>query len=429
MQRRALLAVGGMLVPGMAAAQVRPAVVASPLPVAVPDAVGLSPQRLAQVTEVLAATVAEGRINGAVLGLARQGKLGWLRAVGFRDSAQAEALRPDAIFPLGGMTRALAAVAAMVLVERGRLKLSDPVAAHLPAFREMKVAVETRKEDGTVEVALERARRPITVHDLLRQTAGFTEAEAVPETGVGRLYAEAGVQAPDKTLAEAMESLARLPLLRQPGAVWEEQVAADVLARVVEVVSGTGFDRFLAREVTGPWRMADTAHAVPAAALGRVAWPRTDPLTGALPPHRDPAVAVARMGGSTGLFGTAGDMLRFGQAMLAGGILDGVRVLGAGTVSHMASDHLGRIARDSPSGQAWLGEGRGYGLGFAVRLGDGVNALPGSAGDFDGAGTDGTMFVVDPARELVAVLLVNQANQFGHVFPLFRTLVYQTLAR
>ncbi len=429
MRRRSLLAAGGMLMPGVAAAQVRPAVVASPLPVAVPDAVGLSPQRLAQVTEVLAATVAEGRINGAVLGVARQGKLGWLRAVGFRDSGQAEALRPDAIFPLGGMTRALAAVAAMVLVERGRLKLSDPVAAHLPAFREMKVAVETRKEDGTVEVALERARRPITVHDLLRQTAGFTEAEGVPETGVGRLYAEAGVQAQDKTLAEAVEALARLPLLRQPGVVWEEQVAADVLARVVEVVSGTGFERFLAREVTGPWRMADTAHAVPAAALGRVAWPRMDPLTGALPPHRDPAVAVARMGGSTGLFGTAGDVLRFGQAMLAGGILDGVRVLGAGTVSHMASDHLGRISRDSPSGQAWLGEGRGYGLGFAVRLGDGVNALPGSAGDYDGAGTDGTMFVVDPARELVAVLLVNQANQFGHVFPLFRTLVYQTLAR
>lgn len=427
MQRRALLAVGGMLVPGVAAAQVRPAVVASPLPVAVPEAVGLSPQRLAQVTEVLAATVAEGRINGAVLGVARQGKLGWLRAVGFRDSEQREALRPDAIFPLGGVTRALAAVAAMVLVERGRLKLSDPVAAHLPAFREMKVAVETRKEDGTVEVALERARRPITVHDLLRQTAGFTEAEAVPETGVGRLYAEAGVQAPEKTLAEAMEALARVPLLRQPGAVWEESVAADVLARVVEVVSGTGFDRFLAREVTGPWRMADTAFSVPAAALGRVALPRVDPLTGALPPQRD--LAVARVGGSTGLYGTAGDLLRFGQGMLAGGILDGVRVLGAGTVSHMASDHLGRISRDSPSGQAWLGEGRGYGLGFAVRLGDGVNALPGSAGDYDGAGTDGALFVVDPVRELVAVLLVNQANQFGHVFPLFRTLVYQTLAR
>ena len=228
MQRRALLAVGGMLVPGVAAAQVRPAVVASPLPVAVPDAVGLSPQRLAQVTEVLAATVAEGRINGAVLGVARQGKLGWLRAVGFRDSEQREALRPDAIFPLGGVTRALAAVAAMVLVERGRLKLSDPLAAHLPAFREMKVAVETRKEDGTVEVALERARRPITVHDLLRQTAGFTEAEAVPESGVGRLYAEAGVQAPDRTLAEAMEALAANPPQLARHAAAMQSLAAEI---------------------------------------------------------------------------------------------------------------------------------------------------------------------------------------------------------
>lgn len=424
MNRRALLALGGMALPAAALAQGRPP--PSPLPVAAPEAVGLSAQRLAQVTEVLSATVAEGRINGAVLGIARQGKLGWLRAVGFRDSEQKEALRPDAVFPLGAMGRPLVAAAAMVLVERGRLKLSDPVAAHLPAFREMKVAVETRREDGTVEVALERARRPILVHDLLRHSAGFTVAGDA--TGVGRLQAEAGVEAADKPLAEAVEALARLPLLRQPGTAWEDSMGFDVLARVVEVVAGTGFDRFLAREVTGPLRMADTGFTVPAKDQGRVAWPRVDPLTGALPPHQDPALPAVRMGGDR-LFGTAGDVLRFGQAMLAGGVLDGVRVLGAGTVAHMAADHLGRIARDTPSGAAWLGEGRGFGLGFAVRLGGGVNALPGSAGDHDAAGTDGTMVVVDPAREMVAVLLVNQRNQFGHVFPLFRTLVYQTLAR
>jgi CubicO group peptidase (beta-lactamase class C family) len=115
--------------------------------------------------------------------------------------------------------------------------------------------------------------------------------------------------------------------------------------------------------------------------------------------------------------------------MLAGGVLEGARVLGAGTVAHMTSDHLGRIPQDTPSGQYLLGEGRGFGLGVAVRLGQGVNAMPGSAGDWDWAGAQGTQFVVDPAREMVAVLMVNQRNQFDHMFRLFRTLVYQTPAR
>lgn len=445
MQRRAFLGMSGALLPAAALAQgatpaaTHPArtaavpaapVVASALPVAAPDSIGLSPQRLAQVTEVLAATVAEGRINGAVLGIARGGKLGWLRAVGFRDSEQKEALKPDAIFPLEAMTRPIASVAAMVLVERGRLKLTDPVAALLPGFREMRVAVEKRAEDGSaVQPELERARRPITLQDLLRHTAGLTDGLLYPESLVGRMYAEADVHAADTPLGEAVEALARLPLLHQPGTMWDDSIATDVLARVVEVAGGMPFDRFVAREVTGPLRMADTGYAVPAKDQGRVAWPRTDALTGALPPHQDPAKAPVRMGGSTGLFGTAGDYLRFGQAMLAGGVLDGVRVLGAGTVAHMASDHLGRIPHDSPSGTYLLGEGRGFGLGFSVRLGNGVNAMPGSAGDYDWSGAYGTQFVVDPVRDMVAVLMVNQRNGFDHLFRLFRTLVYQTLAR
>ena len=409
-----------------------------PLPVAVPESIGLSAPRLVQVTEVLEAAVGAGRINGAVLGLARQGKLGWLRAVGFRDTAQAERLLPDAIFPLGALTRPIAVVAAMVLVERGRLKLTDPVAAHLPVFRELRVAIVKsageksagEKRDGdTVELGFELARRPVTIQDLMRHTAGFTSGVLTPETPVGRMYVEAGVHAPGKTLAEAMEALAKLPLVRQPGVLWEDSVATDVLARVVEVVSGQPFDRFVAREVTAPWRMVDTGYGVAASALGRLAEPRVDPMTGAVPGQADMRAAAVRIGGDGGMVGTAGDYLRFGQAMLAGGVLDGARVLGAGTVAHMTSDHLGQIAHDSPSGNYLLGEGRGFGLGVSVRLGNGVNAMPGSAGDFDWSGTDGCQFLVDPARELVAVLMLNQRNQFDHFFRLFRTLVYQTVAR
>jgi len=284
-------------------------------------------------------------------------------------------------------------------------------------------------DSEAVGLSFERARRPITVQDLLRHTAGMTDGALYPDTPVGRMYAEAGVQAPDRPLGEAMEALAKLPLVRQPGTMWEDSVATDVLARVVEVVSGQAFDRFVAREVTGPLRMADTGFVVAPKDQGRLALPRIDPLTGALPAHQDATTPAVRIGGSTGLMGTASDYLRFGQAMLAGGILDGVRFLGAGTVAHMTSDHLGRIPHDSASGQHLLGEGRGFGLGFSVRLGGGVNAMPGSAGDYDWSGADGTQFVVDPVRDMVAVLMVNQRNQFDHVFRLFRTLVYQTLAR
>jgi len=402
----------------------------APLPPAPPESIGLSAQRLAQVTEVLAAAVVEGRINGAVLGIARQGRLGWLQAVGFRDTAQAERLKPDAIFPLASMTKPIASAAAMILVERGRLKLTDPITAHLPAFREMRVAIEKRDEaTDTTELTFERARRPITIQDLLRHTAGMTNGTLYPNSAVGKLYVEAGVHAPDRTLAQAIDALAKLPLMHQPGTVWDYSIATDVLARVVEIVSGQPFERFVAHEVTGPLRMVDTTYAADPKNHNRIAEPRTDPLTGALPGHQDATVAPARIGGNSGLVGTAGDYLRFGQAMLAGGILDGARILGAGTVAHMASDHLGHIPHDSPSGNYLLGDGRGFGLGFSVRLGNGVNAMPGSAGDYDWGGAYGTQFVVDPVREMVAVMMINQRNQFDHFFRLFRTLVYQTPAR
>ena len=417
-------ALGCTLAPTVLAQTPRPAV---PL-AATPESLGLSSQRLAQVSEVLAAAVAEGRINGAVFGIMRQGRLAWLQAVGFRDTAQTERLKPDAIFPLASMTKPIASVAAMVLVERGRLKLTDPVAAHLPAFREMRVAVE--KRDGeAVEITYERARRAITIQDLLRHTAGMTNGSLYPNSPVGRLYNEAGVHAPDQTLAESIDKLAKLPLARHPGSMWDYSSATDVLARVVEVVSGQPFERFVASQITGPLRMVDTGFTVPERDHARLAEPRIDPLTGALPPHQDATKPPRRIGGNGGMVGTAADYLRFGQALLAGGVLDGARVLGAGTVAHIASDHLGSIPHDSASGTYLLGEGRGFGLGFSIRLAGGVHPMPGSAGDYDWGGAFGTQFLVDPGRDMVAVLMINQRNQFDHFFRLFRTLVYQTLVR
>ena len=402
----------------------------SPLPVATPESIGLSTQALNQVMGVLSTKVAEGRIAGAVFGIARHGKLGWLQAVGFRDGDLRERLTADAIFPLASMTKPIASVAAMVLVERGKLGLADPLSLYLPAFRSMKVMRQTPGADGAPPTqSLEPAARPITVQDVLRHTAGFINGNLSPNNPLGQQYIAAKLYDNGTSLTESVDKLAALPLGYQPGSKWEYSIAVDVLARVVEVVSGETFADFVAKNVTGPLRMTDTAYWQPETATKRFAAPRINPVTGVLPAHQDMLVRPVRIGGNSGLTGTAGDYLRFGQAMLNGGGLDGVRVLGAGTVANMTSDHLGTIPHDTVLGQYLLGPGRGFGLGFSVRITAGLNPMPGSVGDFDWGGAYGTQFLVDPQQDIVAVLMVNQQNQFDHVFRLFRTLVYQTLLK
>jgi CubicO group peptidase (beta-lactamase class C family) len=330
-------------------------------------------------------------------------------------------MQPDAIFPLASMTKPIASVAAMMLVEQARISLLDPLESVLPAFREMKVL--------TI-YGLEPARRPIRLLDLFRHTAGFGSATLYPNSPIGKLYTEAGVGDPSQTLAVCIEKLATLPLMHQPGAIWDYSVATDVLARVVEVVSGESFEHYVAERITKPLRMVDTRFAAPEADWGRLTGPCIDKLTGEPPPRQDGRLLPARIGGSGGLVGTASDYLRFCQALLDGGVLEGTRLLGAGTVAHMSRDHLGDIPSDSPLG-SWLlgsGFGFGFGLGFAVRLDVPEDPHPGSPGAFSWGGAYGTQFVIDPKRQMAAVMMINQRNQLDWCIGVFPTLVYLTLA-
>jgi CubicO group peptidase (beta-lactamase class C family) len=422
MRRRALLSAPLGLLAGRAEAQPRPPARPTPplAPTVTPENLGLSSQRLAQVVSVLETAVAEGRIAGAVFGMVRHGKPAFLAAAGYRDAALSERLKPDALFPLGSMTKPLASVAALTLVERARILLTDPLTRSLPAFLDTPVLTPEGREI---------IRRPITVEDLFRHTAGFINGQLYPDTPLGRLYIEAGVYDPARPLSASIDRLAKLPLLRQPGLAWDYSIATDILARVVEVAAGQSFANFLADRVTGPLGMVDTRYAVPAADWGRIAEPRPDPLTGHAPDTQDARTQSERIGGNSGLVGTAADYLRFCQMILNGGVLDGARILGSGTVANMTRDHLGPIGHDTPSGLYLLGPGRGFGLGFAIRLPGGGSAQPGSEGDLDWGGAFGTQFVIDPREDMAAVLLVNQQNQFDWIFRVFRTLVYQTLAR
>ena len=332
------------------------------------------------------------------------------------------ALRPggppmpsDAIFRIYSMTKPIVCVAAMTLVEEGRLLLSDPVAKYLPAFAEMKVGVE---RDGALDLVA--AKRPITIHDLMRHTSGLTYGFG-GGSAVQRIVADADIINASKPTAEQIDRLAALPLARQPGEAWEYGLSTDVLGHVLEVVSGKRLGEFLAERVLRPLDMVDTAFYTPPAKRDRLAEPLSND---ALKAGRIDLVDVSappafEMAGS-GLVSTIGDYARFLAMVAGGGALDGARVLGPRTLAYMASDHLGpEIDRRSP----FLTPGHGYGLGFAVRVEAGVAPTTGSIGEFSWGGVSGVAFWVSPRDALFAIVMTQAPDHYLYFRQVFRNMV------
>lgn len=401
---------------------------AQALPTGDPADAGLSKERLGKVMDVLAGEISAGHIAGAVFAIERHGKVVFLQATGYRDKASNTPMTTDSLFPLASMTKPIASVVAMTLVEQGKLALRDPVAKYLPAFKDVRVAKELQGgAAGTPgPIATEPLARPITIQDLFRHTAGLVNGGLFTRTPVRRAYMDAGVYKEPETLAEEVDKVATVPLAYQPGTHWDYSQSVDVLARVAEVVSGKPFNQLVADTLTGPLAMKDTSYNVPEADRARVAQPVPLP-NGSLPPHQDMSKPTGHFQGNTGLVASAPDYLRFTQMLLNHGSLNGVRILGGGTVDLMRSDVLGTIPHDTESGDYLLGPGYGFGLGFSVRTDDGLSAFPGTKDAFGWGGAFGTQFVVDPRRDMAAVLMVNQLNQFPRIFEMFNALVYQTL--
>ena len=405
---------------------------AQPLSSAQPEQVGLSSPRLDRIGQLLKTDVGNGQIPGAVALVARKGRIAYFESVGFRDKETGAPMPKDAIFRIYSMTKPIASVAAMMLVEEGKVVLTDPVSKFIPPLKAFEVSVQ-RFEPGTGKAAYSTvpAEREITVQDLLRHTSGFTYGETTSHTRVKEAYAKNGVDWKGITAAEQVERLARVPLIYQPGTRWEYGLSTDVLGRVVEAVSGATLGQFLQERIFAPLKMVDSGFWVPREKAGRIAEPfRTDPTTGkpielidvTAPPKNDSA------GG--GGVSTAMDYARFCQALLNGGRLDGARILSRATVSLMASDHLGPIAEAGPAPtQGLLGTpGYTFGLGFAVRLGAGVAGVHGSAGDYTWGGFAGTYFWIDPKEELFGILMTQQPGPIRVQYrKLFRQLVYQAL--
>jgi CubicO group peptidase (beta-lactamase class C family) len=389
---------------------------------------GLSAEGLHRTMAVLQSEVDAGRIGGAVFGMVSHGKVVFLQSIGMRDKPAGLPMTNDALFPLASMTKPLASVALMTLVEQGRVLLHDPVANYIPAFKDMRVAKEFQggPVGSTGPIDTVPANRLITVQDLLRHTAGLVNGGLYSRTPVRKAYVDAGVYQEPETLAEEIDKVAHLPLAYQPGTHWDYSQSVDVSARIVEIVSGKPFDQYLASVVTGPLGMDNTVFNVPEAKGKLVAQPLML-ADGSLPTHQDTNHVTGHFQGNTGLVASAPDYLRFIEMLLGHGALGEARILGGGTVDLMRSDALGPILRDTESGERLLGPGYGFGLGFAVRIAAGEAALPGSVGAFGWSGAYGTQFVVDPARDIGAVLMVNQQNQARRMWELFPTLVYQTM--
>ncbi len=421
---------------------------AEPLPRAKPEDVGMSSERLRKVKTYFEAEVAAGRLPGGVIAIARQGKLVMHETFGKHNPATGDAMRKDAIFRVYSMSKPLASVAAMLLVEDGTLHSTDhdPLGVYrsrwLPEFASMKVSVATKAADGKTTYEMVAAQRPILVQDLLRHTSGLAYGEITQNQPVKEAYAAAGVFKPgrieydsrDMTPAEQVASVARAPLIHQPGTVWEYSLASDILGRVVEAASKKTLGAFLDERVFKPLKMPDTGFFIPGPQQKRLAEPfETDPWTKQKFPLLDVSAPPKNDSGGAGAVSTAADYLRFAQMLLNGGSLDGARIMSPTTIRLMASDHLGdRKSNPATPGGLLLGTPEGYtfGLGFLVREKTGMAGVHGSVGEFMWAGYAGTFFWVDPAEKLAVVFMAQQSGPSrGYYRKSMKNLVAQAMIR
>jgi CubicO group peptidase (beta-lactamase class C family) len=403
------------------------------IPTAKPESVGLSSKRLDYITQVFQAEVDKGAIPGVILQINRNGKLAYSAVLGFKDKAKNQPLTKDSIFRIYSMTKPMASVAAMQLVEDGKIQLTDPISKYLPEFKDMQVSVAKTNDKGETYYDAVPALKPITVQDLLRHTSGIAYPEITKNPVIKREYINGGLYVPEGTdydqrrlsPKEFVTSVAHAPLSTQPGSNWEYSMSVDVLGRVIEAASGQRLGEYMQAHLFKPLDMKDTGFKVPADKVARIAQPfSVDPTTKQPIKLLDVTVDPANDSGGAGGVSTAADYMNFVSMLLNGGELNGQRVISPMTLKLMTSDQLGtRTAIPLSPGQLLMGvNGYTFGLGFMVRQGAGLSEVPGSEGEFMWAGAAGTFFWVDP-KEKIGVVMMTQVP--GPIRPYYRRLLKQ----
>ena len=418
MPRRRRLAT---LLCGAALALAAPWVAAQSLQSIPPEQAGLSQAGLDKIGDWLRAEVAAKKIPGATILIVRGGKLAYAQTVGQRDPASGTPMQADDIFRIYSMTKPIVSVAALMLVEEGKLELDAPVSKYIPAFADVKVGVEKTDSDGRKSFELVAAERPMTVRDLLRHTSGLTYG-FFGSGPVKQAWRESGIESDRaQTNARFAERAAKLPLAYQPGTTWDYSNSTDVLGRVVEVVSGQPLGMFLQQRLFGPLGMKDTMFAVTdAERQARVAeafaGDGVTPGSALFDPKR-----IAFESGGGGLLSTAPDYARFLLMLRNGGQLDGKRYLSEAMLKDMTRDQL------TPQTVRTLlylpGADYGFGLGVAVRTRP-AGGRDSAVGEYYWGGAGGTYMWVDPANDLFVVFMMQSPKQRAPYRGTLRELVY-----
>ncbi len=373
---------------------------AGSLPTAKPEDVGMSSERLGRIHEAVSRHVEAGDVAGVVTLVARRGKIVHFEAQGYADIAAKTPMRTDNIFRLASMGKPVTAVAVMMLVEEGKIRLTDPVARYIPEFSALNKVAVPKPGGAEGSYDLVDVSRPITIRDLLTHGSGLMSG------GIGqRAAGQAAQRAPEDTLATYIPKLGAVPLDFQPGTLWRYSGLAgfDVLSRVVEVVSGQPYDVFLKQRIFGPLQMPDSGFYFTGRQAERVATIYTRRPNEGLQPNPNQALNAVYFSGAGGLATSAEDYLQFGQMLLNGGVLGGKRLLGPRTVDLMVSNHTGDMVNGQFGRPA---RGMGFGLGMQMVLDPVAADLAVSKNAFSWPGGSGVAFWVEPEEELVSVYMI-----------------------
>jgi CubicO group peptidase (beta-lactamase class C family) len=385
-----------------------------------PPGAVLSREKLSPIDDFLNGEIASGKIPGAIVLIQRHGQPMYFKTFGKRDVAKGTPMTADTIFPIHSVTKTITSVAVMMLVDRGKIALQDPVSKYISSFAGMKVGVERKDDSGRAVLDQVALLQPITIEDLLLHTSGITYGfygEGLVKSAYGGIYLG------DFDNAEFVERIAKLPLAEQPRTLWDYGHSADVLGRVIEVVSGQSLYQFEKTQLLDPLRMTGTKFFLTdPAERARYA----QPLAKDRHVERNALDVTRWESGGGGMVSTIADFARFGQMLLNGGTLDGKTYLRSATFAAMTSDHIGPGSGVARNYFYYPGDGFGFGYGFGVRTdpGNAVPPPPGSLGEIKWDGATGVYLVVDRAQDMFFVVMENSPSGRLHVQVTLKKIIY-----
>jgi CubicO group peptidase (beta-lactamase class C family) len=388
-----------------------------------------SKEKLQRLTEFFDSEVAAGKLPGAVVLIRQHDRPVYLKTFGVRDVTTKRPMTPDTIFAIHSMTKPITSLAALMLIDQGKLALDDTLAKYIPAFADMKVEQETTDAQGKSALEIVPARRQITIRDLLEQTSGLSY-EYIGAPWVMKVYSAANLFEGHFDNAVLAGRIAKLPLTRQPGTLWRYGHSTDVLGRVIEIVSGETLYQFMKRRILDPLGMTHTKFVLDGVAeRALMAEPLPDD-TVLVKAEQERRAHPEWQSGGGGLVSTATDYARFAQMILNGGELDGKRYLSPGAFKAMTTDHVGPGSGVAHDYFYFPGDGFGFGYGLAVRTspGEARPPPPGSIGELKWDSGSGTYFGVDPKLDMVYILMEQTQNERGRVRVVFKQLVYDAFA-